>query len=160
MWGNFCRQGREKYPATTQTTPHSSAFQTAQPAMAAPKRKENPNTRAHAGSTAKKLKKETSPAKVSKRVQDLETATDSDPLVESDTTSQSGDDDGVSWPSDEEKNLGEDWEGLEGAEDNDNGGVKITAKAADASQSAKTGPNDANEHVSGMSEQSTFAKRS
>ncbi|KAL8761210.1 MAG: hypothetical protein Q9184_002642 [Pyrenodesmia sp. 2 TL-2023] len=33
---------------------------------------------------------------------DLETAEDSDPIVESDTTEHSGDDDGVSWPSDED----------------------------------------------------------
>ena len=32
---------------------------------------------------------------------DLETATDSDPIEESDTTEQSGDDDGVSWPSED-----------------------------------------------------------
>lgn len=35
-------------------------------------------------------------------IADLETATDSDPIVESDTTEHSGDDDGVSWPSDDE----------------------------------------------------------
>ena len=32
-----------------------------------------------------------------------ETETDSDPVVESDTTEHSGDDDGVSWPSDEDE---------------------------------------------------------
>ncbi|KAL8649147.1 MAG: hypothetical protein Q9210_004571, partial [Variospora velana] len=35
-------------------------------------------------------------------VRDLETATDSDPIIESDSTEHSGDDDGVSWPSDDD----------------------------------------------------------
>lgn len=109
--------------------------------MTASKRKENPSSKAHAGSTPKKPKKEEKTAKRSKRVQDLETATDSDPLVESDTTSQSGDDNGVSWPSDQETEEGESWEGVGIAEDNDDGGVKIAAEAAGASQSAKKAPN-------------------
>ncbi|KAL8809683.1 MAG: hypothetical protein Q9200_003199 [Gallowayella weberi] len=37
----------------------------------------------------------------------LETETDSDPIVESDTTEHSGDDDGVSWPSDNDKEMQE-----------------------------------------------------
>ena len=89
--------------------------------------------------------------KGSKSVQDLETATDSDPIVESDTTSQSGDDDGASWPSDEEHEEGEDWEGVEVAEDNDDGGVKIAAEAAGASQSASKTLN-ASTTVSGTSD--------
>lgn len=50
----------------------------------------------------------------------LETETDSDPIVESDTTEHSGDDDGVSWPSDrEELAAGEiSREGVEISEDN------------------------------------------
>ena len=36
------------------------------------------------------------------RLKVLETATDSDPIIESDTTEHSGDDDGESWPSDRE----------------------------------------------------------
>lgn len=102
--------------------------------MVASKRKENPNSELQAGSTPKKPKKEEKRAKNSKHVQDLETATDSDPLVESDTTSHSGDDDGVSWPSDEEAEEGEGWEGVGVAEDNDVGGVNIAAEAAGASQ--------------------------
>ena len=105
--------------------------------MATSKRKENPNSKLHAGSTPKKPKKEEKPAKSSKHAQDLETATDSDPLVESDTTSQSGDDDGISWPSDEETEEAESWESVGVAEDNDDGGVKIAAEAAGSSQSAK-----------------------
>lgn len=102
--------------------------------MVASKRKENPNSELQAGSTPKKPKKEEKRAKNSKHVQDLETATDSDPLVESDTTSHSGDDDGVSWPSDEEAEEGEVWEGVGVAEENDVGGVNIAAEAAGASR--------------------------
>ena len=107
--------------------------------MVPPKRKENPNSKTHAGNVPKKPKKE--------ELRDLETATDSDPLVESDTTSQSGDHDGVSWPSDEELEAGEDLE-------NDDGGVRIAAEAAGASQSAKKAPNT-NGSASGKSEQGT-----
>lgn len=56
--------------------------------------------------------------------------------MESDTSSQSGDDDGASWPSDEEGEDGESWEGVGIAEENDDGGVKIAAEAAGASQPA------------------------
>lgn len=56
-----------------------------------------------------------------------ETATDSDPIVESDTTSQSGEDDGVSWPSDVAEGN-EEWGGVD--EDNEAGGVKVAAEAA------------------------------
>lgn len=47
------------------------------------------------GHTGKRFKKESPPPG------DIEAETDSDPIVESDTTDHSGDDDGVSWPSDE-----------------------------------------------------------
>ena len=123
--------------------------------MAASKRKENPNSKLYPGSAPKKPKKETEQAKDSKRVQELETATDSDPLVESDTTSQSGDDDGVSWPSDEEAEGSEDWEGLGVAEDNDVGRMKVATEAAGASQSTKKAPRT-NGTTSGMSSQSTI----
>ena len=104
--------------------------------MAGSKRKENPNSTLHAGNGSKKPKKEKSPAKSSKHVQDLETVTDSDPLVESDTATQSGDDDGASWPSDEDSKEGEAWEGVGVAEELDNGGVKTAAVAAGTSQPA------------------------
>lgn len=123
--------------------------------MAASKRKENPSSKFQAGSTPKKPKKEDKLAKSSKPVQDLETATDSDPLVESDTTSQSGDDDGVSWPSDEESEEGEIWEGVGAAEDDEDGGVKIAAEAAGASQSAKKAANT-NGAIPGILDQSTI----
>ena len=115
-----------------------------------PKRKENPNTTSHVGNAPKKSKKKGFQANGSKRAQDLETATDSDPIVDSDTTSQSGDDDGVSWPSEEEAEPGEDWEGVGVVEENDDGGVKIAAEAAGVSQSAEKAPN-AKSTASGMS---------
>lgn len=119
--------------------------------MAIAKRKENPSSKLHAGSTPKKPKKEEGFTKSSKRVKDLETATDSDPIVESDTASQSGDDDGVSWPSDEVDEESENQEGVEVAEDGNDGEVKIAAEAAGASQSAERAPN-INTTASGKSE--------
>lgn len=117
--------------------------------MAAAKRKENPDSKFHTGSTPKKPRKEANLVNGSKHVQDLETATDSDPLVESDTTSQSGDDDGVSWPSGDEVEAGEHWEGVGVPSDDAEEGVKI-AEAADASKSVKKVPNT-NGTASGMS---------
>ena len=115
--------------------------------MAASKRKEHPSTKLHAGNVSKKPKKEEKLAKSSIRLQDLETATDSDPLVESDTASQSGDDDGASWPSDEDAKEGEARDGAGLKEDNDDGEVK---SAAGASQSARKASN-INGIASGMS---------
>ena len=115
--------------------------------MAASKRKENPSTKFHAGNVSKKPKKEEKLAESSVRLQELETATDSDPLVESDTASQSGDDDGVSWPSDEDAKEGEAEDGAGLEEDSDDGEVK---SAAVASQSARKAFN-INGIASGMS---------
>ena len=145
-------EGREKYPTPVQGPPYifHLTFKTLHPTMSASKRKENPNPKLYAGSTPKKPKKEEKVAKISKLVPDLETVTDSDPLVESDSTSQSGDDDGVSWPSDEEAEEGESSESVGLAEDNDDGGAKIAAEAAGASQSAKKAPKT-NGTASGMS---------
>ena len=62
---------------------------------------------------------------MSKPVEPLDAETDSDPIIESDTTSQSGEDDGVSWPSDNEgrdsENEVESWAG---ASEGD-GGVEV-----------------------------------
>ncbi|MCJ1284761.1 pumilio domain member 6 [Xylographa opegraphella] len=74
--------------------------------MAGVKRKEYPQTGGRARETTKKVKTESR-----KKVRpitppsDLEAQTDSDPIVESDTTEHSGDDDGVSWPSDDEETV-------------------------------------------------------
>ena len=118
--------------------------------MAAPKRKENPNSHFVTGSIRKKSRKEENLANGSKNVHDLETATDSDPIVESDTTSQSGDDDGVSWPSDEEVEADEAWEGVGDADDIEHGGVKV-AETASASKSG-TKIQNAKDTASGMAE--------
>ena len=118
--------------------------------MAAPKRKENPSSNFHTGSTRKRSRKEENIANGSKNVHDLETATDSDPIVESDTTSQSGDDDGVSWPSDEEIEADEAWEGAEVSDDKEHGGVKIPVTAS-GSKPAKQVQNTTTT-ASGMSE--------
>ena len=60
-----------------------------------------------------------------------ETFTDSDPLVESDTTSESGADDGVSWPSDEEPEEEEEAaeDGNEDEREDGDGGVRITSNS-------------------------------
>ena len=118
--------------------------------MAAPKRKENPISHFHTGSTHKKPRKTENLANGSQNVHDLETATDSDPIVESDTTSQSGDDDGVSWPSDEEVGTGEVWEGI-GATDDKEHGEEKKAETAGALKSGKKVQN-AKDPASGMAE--------
>lgn len=72
--------------------------------MAGLKRKEAPISKPSRDDIRKKAKKEAPQLKKSKRiVQFQEAETDSDPIVESDTTEQSGEDDGVSWPSDEDE---------------------------------------------------------
>jgi hypothetical protein len=74
--------------------------------MAGLKRKEAPVTKAHASTVHKRSKKEAAHVKTSKvEPSTLEAETDSDPIAESDTTDHSGDDDGVSWPSDEEEDV-------------------------------------------------------
>ena len=77
--------------------------------MAGIKRKEAPALASRSKGGHKKSKSETSskkfaekPNKARKQNLDAEAETDSDPIVESDTTEHSGDDDGVSWPSDDE----------------------------------------------------------
>ncbi|KAL8654082.1 MAG: hypothetical protein Q9226_003564 [Calogaya cf. arnoldii] len=53
----------------------------------------------------KKRKKGTEPVVESPSSSNIEGETDSDPIVESDTTEHSGDDDGVSWPSDQDDEI-------------------------------------------------------
>lgn len=87
------------------------------------------------GNVQKKTRKDERPVKRSKtEIAALETATDSDPIVESDTTSQSGDDDGVTWPSDEDDEPDES-AGVD--EDSDGGGVKVVE---DTANTHSTGP--------------------
>lgn len=60
------------------------------------------NKKLQQGNDFKKSKKDTLKPQKQKN-KSLETETDSDPIVESDTTDHSGDDDGVSWPSAEDE---------------------------------------------------------
>lgn len=69
--------------------------------MAGIKRKVAPSGQPSGGKPSKKHKIEVSRPRISEgSIKIQETETDSDPIVESDTTEHSGDDDGVSWPSD------------------------------------------------------------
>lgn len=69
--------------------------------MASLKRKEAPVVKSRDSVNHKKPKRDVVDVKnATIAVHTLEAETDSDPIVESDTNSQSGDDDGVSWPSD------------------------------------------------------------
>ena len=80
----------------------------------------------------KKHKKEEESHKSSKPVGPPEAETDSDPIIESDTTSQGGEDDGVSWPSDDEGGDGQKEEELwEGASEED-GGVDLAGVDTDS----------------------------
>lgn len=53
----------------------------------------------------KKRKQGSLPVVESSTSSNLEAETDSDPIIESDTTEHSGDDDGVSWPSDQDEDI-------------------------------------------------------
>ncbi|KAL8689981.1 MAG: hypothetical protein Q9218_004466 [Villophora microphyllina] len=70
--------------------------------MAGIKRKFHPSAVPQRGSIKKQKQDAKSGFKTQPPARNLETETDSDPIVESDTTEHSGDDDGVSWPSDED----------------------------------------------------------
>ena len=83
--------------------------------MAGIKRKSEPDSKSQIPDISKKPKKEHASPPVTP---DLEAETDSDPIVESDTASQSGDDDGESWPSDDS------------AENEDSAGPKATNGAS------------------------------
>lgn len=78
---------------------HASSIQKI---MAGIKRKDAPSDQSSGGEPSKKHKIEASRSRISEGLVKIqETETDSDPIVESDTTENSGDDDGVSWPSDD-----------------------------------------------------------
>ena len=68
--------------------------------MAGTKRKAISSDTANHSSNSKRVKQEDRVLPL--RIKDQETATDSDPIVESDTTEHSGAEDGESWPSDYE----------------------------------------------------------
>lgn len=74
--------------------------------MAGIKRKDPPSAKPLGGKSSKKHKIEASQSKISEGLVKIqETETDSDPIVESDTTEHSGDDDGVNWPSDDGEDV-------------------------------------------------------
>lgn len=107
--------------------------------MAGIKRKDAPGIKGQGKSSFKKVKTDSRkvPPKVSKskpRPTNQETETDSDPIVESDTTEHSGDDDGASWPSDEEQD-----ETPEGKHDNKKqSGVKPSTASDSTNDGSKT----------------------
>ena len=88
----------------------------------------------------KRLKQEGPQLPVRSKV--AETETDSDPLVESDTTSQSGDDDGVDWPSDDEPDEKNQWNGGEEQDEEENVGVSLTAQTGPPPRKAEPRVND------------------
>ena len=68
--------------------------------MSGTKRKQHPESTSQHGNT-KRQKRTPEPLGTNRAPDpDREAETDSDPIIESDTTEHSGDDDGVSWPSD------------------------------------------------------------
>lgn len=76
--------------------------------MAGIKRKDAPSAKSLGSKSSKKHKIEAPQSKISKTIVEIqETETDSDPIEESDTTEHSGEDDGVSWPSDDGENAAE-----------------------------------------------------
>lgn len=115
--------------------------------MAGLKRKGGSESNSQVANTAKKVKKEHGSLNASKNIEELEAQTDSDQIVESETTSQSGDDDGVSWPSDEENEEIDDWAGVSDEEEQDDGGANVMAKAGSAPHPIPKGSstNDANQ---------------
>ena len=111
--------------------------------MAAVKRKNAPASWQKSGSPPKKFKEEESAKLKPKKSRFTEEAeTDSDPIVESDTGSESGEDDGASWPSDsEEEKEG----GVEMGADNDAGTMGIATEAAGAMHPARKDINKSSE---------------
>lgn len=103
--------------------------------MGTTKRKGVVAFKSEGGSARKKPRKDEKPGKKSiEKLQVLETATDSDPIVESDTASQSGEDDGTSWPSDDDGEP-DGWAGVE--EDNKTGVIKSSEETAIADPKRK-----------------------
>ena len=112
--------------------------------MAGLKRKQVPNITSSTSSGHKKLKNEASQSKKAPQVTHvLETETDSDPIVESDTTEHSGVDDGVSWPSDAAS-------AVQDASANEEGGVTVRRIASKRGSKVVRQPPSANHARNGM----------
>ncbi|KAL8717784.1 MAG: hypothetical protein Q9225_004999 [Loekoesia sp. 1 TL-2023] len=73
--------------------------------MSGTKRKQSSGSAIHNGSFKKQKHLPEPVPKTRTLDSDLEAETDSDPIIESDTTEHSGDDDGISWPSAEENDA-------------------------------------------------------
>lgn len=117
------------------------------PKMASTKRKGAVAFKSEEGNARKKPKKKEKPGKKSiKKFEVLETATDSDPIVESHTTSQSDEDDGTSWPSDDDAEPDQ-WAGVE--EDNKTGLVQSAMEViiTDSERMAVTGAMNGTEQL-------------
>lgn len=93
-------------------------------------------------SRIKKRKHTSPPAVESSTSSNLEAETDSDPIIESDTTDHSGDGDGVSWPSDQ---------------DEDTQDEKEAAAGVQHKSPRQTGPTAAPETANGTSSRSSTA---
>lgn len=112
--------------------------------MAGLKRKQVANLTSSTSSGHKKPKNEASQSKKAPRVtQVLETETDSDPIVESDTTEHSGVDDGVSWPSDAAS-------AVQDLSANEEGGVTVRRIASKRGSKVVQQPPSANHARNGM----------
>ena len=99
--------------------------------MAAAKRKQTSESIETPESQPKRFKKERNHDSKPKKSRFMDEAeTDSDPIVESDTGSESGEDDGVSWPSDGEEDEAL---GVGSEADNETGTMDFDAKSSDAS---------------------------
>ena len=117
--------------------------------MAGIKRKQAFETKPQPGIIQKKHKKEEESHKLSKPLEPLEAETDSDPIEESDTASQSGEDDGVSWPSADEGGDGQkEVELWEGASEED-GGVDLPGVDTDSVIAPQGKPKSTDETGSG-----------
>ena len=103
--------------------------------MAVAKRKNTPESGQISGSPPKRFKKEQSLDSKPKKSRFTEEAeTDSDPIVESDTGSESGEDDGASWPSDGE---GDEVWGMDKEADIDARTMDIATDASDVVHPAR-----------------------
>ena len=101
------------------------------------KRKGTFETKPQSERLQKKHKRKEESHESPKPVQLLEAETDSDPIIESGTTSQSGEDDGGSWPSENESGgENEEVESWDGASEGGNGveGAEFDIRAANAQQ--------------------------
>lgn len=110
--------------------------------MAGLKRKESPAIKSSGDRVQKRVRTDDVQVKREKRfVSEAEAETDSDPIIESDTTEHSGEDDGISWPSDDEEPTVALKKRKSGVED---GEVKQTGKTTKGTDKSTTSNGAAN----------------